>query len=334
MSHIIFTFQDFWKLYVGFIVFLLTIIIFDLGVFHRKAHVISLKEASTWSLIWISVALVFNYWFYLFCLSTFSEHPQLIENGKSALEVSKHFALEFLTGYLVEKSLAIDNIFVFVVIFNYFSVPKSFQHRILFFGILGAILFRGLFIGMGGILLHYEWILFIFGIFLIFTGIKLCFSSEKKTDLSKNKLLLLLHRILPIKDTSKGLRFFIQEGSKLFVTPLFVTLVMIEFSDIIFAVDSVPAIFAITKEPFIVFSSNMLALLGLRSLYFLLAESVDIFHLLKYGLGIILVFVGLKMIWLNGAFNGKFPIVYSLIFIAGVLISSMALSVLFPRKKR
>jgi tellurite resistance protein TerC len=329
-----FPFHEYWQLYLGFICFLLVIITLDLGLFHKKPHAVSMKEATAWSLIWILLALSFNYWFYEYCLLKFSAHPELISgSGKTPEIFSQQLALEFLTGYLVEKSLAVDNIFVFVVIFNYFAIPSAFQHRILFFGIIGAILFRGLFISLGSILLQYHWVLTVFGVFLIFTGFKLCFAPEKETDLSKNIILRILNKILPISYQTSSFKFFSKKNQTWSATPLFVALLMIEFSDIIFAVDSVPAIFAITKEPFIVFSSNMMALLGLRSLYFLLAGSVDLFYLLKYGLGIVLIFIGLKMVWLNDLFDGHFPIVYSLIFIAGVISGSMLFSVIFPKKR-
>jgi tellurite resistance protein TerC len=328
-----FPFSQYWQLYLGFIGFLLLIITVDLGVFHKKAHAVTMKEATAWSFIWFLIALAFNYWLYQYCLTKFSLNPDLLlGSDKTAEALSQQLALEFLTGYVVEKSLAIDNIFVFVVIFNYFAIPAAFQHRILFYGILGAILFRGIFIGLGSILLQYHWILVIFGLFLIATGIKLCFAPEKEHDLSKNLVLKLLNKFIPISLKADRFKFFIREHKQTLATPLFICLLMVEISDIVFAVDSVPAIFAITKEPFIVFTSNMMALLGLRSLYFLLAGAVDLFHLLKYGLGIVLIFVGLKMVWLHDLFDGKFPIVYSLSFIALVIGGSMLLSLLFPKK--
>ena len=333
--NLIFPFNQYWHVYLGFVTFLLLVVVFDLGIFHRKAHRVSMKEASLWTIGWIGLALAFNYWLYCFTYHTFTASPELLAwSGKTAPEVSKQIALEYLTGYVVEKSLAIDNIFVFVVIFNYFAVPARFQHRILFFGIIGAIIFRGVFIGLGSLLLQYHWILLVFGAFLIFTGFKLCFASEKEeSGLDGNFVLKILRRVFPIGAQGTSLHFFTRENGKVLATPFLIALLMIEASDIIFAVDSVPAIFAITKEPLVVFTSNMMALLGLRSLYFLLAGSVDVFYLLRYGLGIVLVFVGLKMVWLNDLFGGKFPISYSLGFITGVILLSMAGSVLFPKQQ-
>jgi tellurite resistance protein TerC len=329
----LFPFSDYWWLYLVFVAFILLIVLLDLGLFHRKAHAVSLKEATIWSLIWIALALCFNFVLYEYTLLKFSAAPDLIAwTGKTAEQIAHQVGLEFLTGYIVEKSLSIDNIFVFVVIFNYFAIPNMYQHRILFYGILGALIFRGIFITLGSVLMQYHWIIIIFGIFLIITGVKLCFSPDKDENLDHNFTLRMLKKILPITNTIQDGRFFLRENGAIYATPIFVALAMVEFSDVIFAVDSVPAIFAITKEPFIVFSSNMMAILGLRSLYFLLAGSVDLFHLLKYGLGIVLIFVGLKMVWLNELFGGKFPIVYSLIFIGSTIAITMILSVMFPKK--
>jgi tellurite resistance protein TerC len=241
--------------------------------------------------------------------------------------------LEFLTGFVVEKSLSVDNIFVFVVVFGYFGIPRALQHRVLFFGILGALICRVIFIGLGAALMQYHWVLYAFGVFLIFTGIKIFFADEKPLEPEKNPFVRTLRKFLPITPTLEGQNFFVRRDGVLYGTPLLVCLVFIEVTDIVFAVDSVPAIFAITKEPLIVFTSNIFAILGLRALFFLLIGVMHKFHLLKFGLGIILTFVGLKMVWLNSLFeDGKFPIVWSLGIIGGVLTISVVASLMFPKK--
>lgn len=330
----LFPFADYWWFYAFFVLMVVGFVALDLGVFNRAAHKVHFKEASIWSIVWVTVALVFNYGFYKYALWDLTSRA--IADGTSielAASAAKNAALEFLTGYVVEKSLAIDNIFVFVVIFNYFAIPPRFQHRVLFYGLIGALVFRGIFIALGAVLLQYEVVVWIFGIFLILTGFKLYFTPEKQSDLEKNLALRVLKKFMPISNRLHGRRLFVKKEGKVFATPLFVTLLLVEFSDIVFAVDSVPAIFAITKEPLIVFTSNIFALLGLRSLYFLLADVVDRFYLLKYGLATVLIFVGLKMVWLNEAFDGKFPIVWSLAIIGGVVGLSILLSFLIPKRE-
>jgi tellurite resistance protein TerC len=260
---------------------------------------------------------------------------------------AKEVALQFLTGFVVEQSLSVDNMFVFVVIFGFFNIPSTLQHRILFYGILGALAFRAVFIAIGAALIQYKSVVIIFGVFLVFTGIKIIFAPEKEKDPEHNPILKLLRRFVPLTSKFHDQNFFVKElapdphgtGKKALRwvgTPLFVALVMIEVSDIVFAVDSVPAIFAVTKEPFIVFTSNVFAILGLRSLYFLLAGAHDKFHMLKYGLGIVLVFVGIKMTlpesWYPASWEGHFPMGWSLAFIVGVIGGSMVLSVMLPKK--
>lgn len=330
---ILFPFSEYWWLYAAFTVFVLAMLLLDLGVFHRKAHVVSIKESVVWSAVWFSLALAFNAIFYFYALSTFPTDPRLSAiPGFDPTAAARQVGLEFLTGFIIEKSLAIDNIFVFVVVFSYFAVPALYQHRILFFGILGALVFRALFIALGATLLQYQWIVLIAGIFLILTGAKILFAPEKVPDPGSNPLIKLVKRFFPVTPEIQGDKFFVRQGGVLFATPLFLALVFIEFSDIIFAIDSVPAIFAITKEPLIVFTSNIFAILGLRSLYFLLAGVVDKFRFLKYGLGLILIFVGLKMTWLNDAFGGKFPVTWSLGIIAGILLGSVVVSLVVKPK--
>jgi tellurite resistance protein TerC len=326
---------EYWWLYLAFTVFVLGILALDLGVFHREAHEVSIKEASIWSVVWVLLALAFGYGLYQYCLFQFPQSERLMAiPGFDPAVAAKQTGLEYLTGYIVEKSLAVDNIFVFVMIFTYFAIPAKYQHRVLFYGIIGALIFRIIFISIGSVLMQYKWIVIIFGVFLILTAIKILLAPEKPMDPEKNPVLRLMKRFLPVWPKIEGQKFFVKSDGRLYATPLFVTLVLIEVSDIIFAVDSVPAIFAITKEPFIVFTSNIFAILGLRAMYFLLAGVVHKFRYLKYGLGIVLLFVGLKMVWLNEAFGGKFPIQWSLGIICLVIGVSVAASLLIPVKEQ
>jgi tellurite resistance protein TerC len=252
--------------------------------------------------------------------------------GFDGIVAAKQVALEFLTGFIIEKALAVDNIFVFIVIFSYFAIPAKYQHRVLFFGVLGALVFRAFFIALGAALLQYHWVIVLAGIFLIATGAKILFAPEKAPDPGANPVVRLVRRFMPLTDKYDGHNFFTRESGVLKATPLFLALVLIEFSDIIFALDSVPAIFAITKEPLIVFTSNIFAILGLRSLFFMLAGIVHMFRFLKFGLGFILIFVGLKMVWLNDAMGGKFPVGISLGIIGGILALSIIASLVFRQK--
>ena len=330
---ILFPFADYWLFYVGFTVFVLMMLALDLGVFHRDAHEVTFKESLTWSIIWISLALIFNFLFFKYAGWKFENDARLLAiPGFDGNAAANQVGLEFLTGYIVEKTLAIDNIFVFVVVFSFFAVPLKYQHRVLFFGILGALIFRIIFITMGSILLQYQWIVIFFGAFLILTGFKIIFAPEKPIDPEKNPVIKLFKKFFPVTSTFEGQKFFIRKEGVLYATPLMVALLFIEVSDIIFAVDSVPAIFAITKEPLIVFTSNVFAILGLRAMYFMLAGVIHKFRYLKYGLGIVLVFVGLKMAWLNEAFGGKFPISWSLIIIVTIIGTSILIS-LFKKQK-
>src|SRR4029079_7566012 len=242
-------------------------------------------------------------------------------------------SLEFLTGYVIEKSLSVDNIFVFVMVFSYFAIPAKYQHRVLFYGILGALIFRAIFVALGAALMQYQWVVIFFGVFLIFTGLKIFFAKEKGVNPEKNLLIRLLRRVIPVTPTLQGGKFFAHVNGKHFATPLLIALVFLEATDIIFAVDSVPAIFAVTDEPLIVFTSNIFAILGLRSMYFMLSGVINKFHLLKYGLAVVLVFVGLKMVWLNPLYGGHFPITWSLGIIIGTILLSVVASLIFPPKK-
>jgi len=316
----LFPFAEYWWFYGLFLVFVLFMLALDLGVFNRKAHVVSFKEATIWSIVWVSLALVFNYIFYQYA------------SYKFGAETGGTLGLEFLTGYILEKSLSVDNIFIFVMVFAYFSIPAKYQHRVLFYGILGALIFRAIFIALGSALMQFHWVIYIFGGFLILTGIKMFFTSNEEIDPEKNYLIRLFKKFMPVTYEIDGKNFFVRKNGLWHATPLFIALLFLEATDIIFAVDSVPAIFAVTNEPLIVFTSNIFAILGLRSMYFMLAGVIDKFHLLKYGLAIVLVFVGLKMVWLNDAFGGKFPITYSLGFIIGTIALSVIASLIFPPK--
>ncbi len=331
----LFPFNEYWWFYLAFTVFVIVLLVLDLGVFNRKAHVIGFREALRATFAWMSLAAMFNFAFYRFALWKFAQDPRLqaIPGFDAALE-AKEAALEFLSGYVVEQTLSVDNMFVFVLVFAYFRIPTQYQHRVLFYGILGAIVFRSIFIALGSLLLGYTWVIWLFGGFLVFTGVKMLFTKDDdQPDLEHNTLLQWLRKFMPVSAQLYGPKFFIEDQGKRVATPLFLTLVLLEASDIVFAVDSVPAIFALTREPLIVYTSNIFAILGLRSMYFMLAGAVHRFHLLKYGLAIILIFIGLKMAWLNQAFAGHFPTSVSLGIIGGVLGLSIVLSLLFPKKE-
>jgi tellurite resistance protein TerC len=328
----LFPFSEYWWFYLAFTGFVLLLLALDLGVFHRRAHAVRFREAATWSVVWVSLALAFNFVLYQYALWKFPQDARLLSvPGFDADAAAWRVSLEFLTGYIVEKALSVDNIFVFVLVFSYFGVPAKYQHRVLFYGIIGALIFRAIFIALGSALMQYHWVVVLFGAFLILTGLKMMFAPEKPVEPEKNLLIRLFRRLVPVTPALHGQNFFVRLAGRLHATPLFVTLLFLEATDVIFAVDSVPAIFALTGEPLVVFTSNIFAILGLRALYFMLAGAVDKFHLLKYGLAAVLLFVGLKMVWLNGLFGGKFPVTLSLGIIAGVIAASVALSLLFPK---
>jgi len=301
-------------LWIGYNGFVLAMLALDLGVFHRKAHVVSIKEAAIWSVVWISLAMLFNLGLYFFW--------DKISFGSTYS--NSEAALAFFTGYFIEKSLSVDNIFVFVLIFSFFAVPAIYQHRVLFWGILGALLMRGALIAVGAALLkEFHWIIYVFGAFLIFTGIRMAMHKDEELHPEQNPLVKLLRKIMPVTDTYEGDHFFIRRAGKLMATPLFLVLVLVESTDLIFAVDSIPAIFAVTQDTFIVYTSNVFAILGLRSLYFLLAGVMDKFYYLKLGLSVVLVFVGIKMVIVD---LYKIPVGLSLGVIFGILAISIAAS--------
>jgi tellurite resistance protein TerC len=297
-------------LWVGFNAAVLVMLALDLGVFHRKAHAVSLREASAWTAVWVSLALLFNAGIWYFA--------------------GRQPALEFLTGYLVEKSLAVDNIFVIALIFSYFAVPAAYQHRVLFWGILGALVMRGAFIAAGAYVLHqWHWVIYVFGGILLLTGVKMALRKDEAIDPEHNPVVRLARRWLPLTQRYDGQRFWTMENGRRVATPLFLVLLLVEFTDLVFAIDSIPAIFAITSDPFIVYTSNVMAILGLRSMYFLLAGVVHKFVYLKFGLSLVLVFVGAKMMLIDVF---KVPTTVSLAVIATVIGGSIALSLLRPPK--
>jgi tellurite resistance protein TerC len=333
MDVVLFPFSQYWWAYLAFTGFVLLLLALDLGVFHRKPHEVSFREAAAWSAAWVALSLTFNFLLYHYALWKFGQDPRLIsQRDFDPHAAAWQTALEFLTGYVIEYSLSVDNIFVFVVVLNYFAVPPRYQHRVLFYGILGALVFRAVFIAMGAVLMQYHSVILIFGGFLIFTGLKMMFGPESSVDPESNLIIRTFRRFMPVTSEMHGPRFFVRLNNAWWATPLFIALLFLELTDIIFAIDSVPAIFALTKEPLIVFTSNIFAILGLRSMYFMLAGAIDRFHLLKYGLAIVLIFVGLKMVWLDDMFGGKFPISYSLGFISIVLIIAILVSLLFTKK--
>jgi len=296
-------------IWIVFNLFVLAMLALDLGLFHRKSHAVGTREALGWSAVWISLALIFNVILYFW---------------RGPLP-----ATEFLTGYLIEKALSVDNIFVFIMIFAYFKTPALHQHKVLFWGILGALLMRAIFI-FGGVkmLEHFHWIIYVFGAFLIFTGIKMVLAKDKEIEPEKNPLLKFFRRIVPITETHEGGHFWVRRHGRLWATPLFVALLFVEMSDLIFAVDSIPAILSITRDPFLVYTSNVFAILGLRSLYFALAGIVDMFKYLHYGLAGILVFVGAKMALMDVY---KIPIWISLFIILAILLISIIISLYHAR---
>lgn len=301
-------------LWVVFNLFVLFMLALDLGVFHRHSHVVTTKEAVTWSVVWITLAMVFNACLYFFWDTI----------APNSAYTNSEASLAFFTGYLIEKSLSVDNIFVFILIFTFFAVPAAYQHRVLFWGILGALVMRAALIAVGATLLkEFHWIIYVFGAFLIFTGIRMAFHKNEEVHPENNPLVKLLKRIMPVTDNYEGDKFFIRRAGTLMATPLFVVLLMVESTDLIFAVDSIPAIFAVTNDPFIVYTSNVFAILGLRALYFLLANVMDKFQYLKLGLSVVLTFVGVKMVIVDFY---KIPVGVSLVVIASILAVSIAAS--------
>lgn len=306
-------------MWAGFIAFVLMMLALDLFVFGgNKAHKVSVKEAAIWSVVWVSLAMIFNggLWWYL--------------NGTAGPEIANQKALEFFSGYLIEKALSVDNVFVFLLIFTAFQVPIQYQRRVLIYGVLGAIVMRAVMILAGAwVVSEFSWVLYLFGAFLLITGVRMLVAADAEPDVANNPVLRLARRHLRVADGDHGEKFMVVKGGLRYVTPLFLVLILIEVTDLIFAVDSIPAIFAITTDPFIVFTSNLFAIMGLRALYFLLVDVADRFHLLKFGLAMVLVFIGAKMLimpWYH------VPVEASLLVVA-VLIAASCLASVFIAKK-
>jgi TerC family integral membrane protein len=298
-------------LWVGFGIFVVVMMVLDLGVFHRTAHVIKIKEALIWCTVWITLALLFNVGIYFW---------------KGPVK-----ALEFLTAYLIEEALSVDNLFVFLLIFSYFRVDRLYQHRVLFWGILGAIVMRAIFIGMGvALITKFHWIIYLFGALLIYTGINMAVKRDRELHPENNPLLRLFRRWVPVTENYEGGRFFVRSGGKAMATPLFVVLLLVETTDLVFAVDSIPAVLAISQDPLIVYTSNVFAIMGLRSIFFALAGIIQLFQYLQYGLSMILVFVGLKMVVSDFY---KIPVGIALGVVAGILAISIVASIVWPAKR-
>ena len=298
-------------LWIGFNVFVLIMLALDLGVFHRKTHVVTLKESVTWTAVWVVMALLFNLGI-----------AHFMGNEKG---------LEFFTGYVIEKSLSVDNVFIFALLFSYFAVPALYQHKVLFWGVFGALVMRAIMIALGAKLIaEFAWIIYVFGAFLVLTGVKMIVKREEEIHPERNPVVRFFKRYIPTTSDFRGDKFFVRENGVLMATPLFVVLILVEISDLIFAVDSIPAIFAVTKDPFIVYTSNVFAILGLRSLYFALAGVLDKFHYLKVGLGVVLSFVGVKMLLAHSTW--KIDTHISLGVIIVVLAASVVASLVWPKK--
>jgi tellurite resistance protein TerC len=324
----------FW-IWLGFILFILTLLALDLGVFHRKDHVIKTKEALTWSAVWVSLALLFSVFIYVGYENHWmglGVHPDPIDgvtnNGWQAV-------IKYLTGYVIEESLSVDNIFVMALLFSYFAIPAKYQHRVLFWGILGAILMRGAMIFLGTQLVKFHWVIWVFGGFLIFTGLRMFWAKEGPGDPGKNPVVIAVRRILPVTPDYHGHHFVARVDGRLMLTPLALALVLVETTDLVFAVDSIPAIFAITADPFLVFTSNIFAILGLRSLYFALAGMMDKFRYLKPALALVLIVVGVKMLtakWLKAALGEHFN-VYLLAVVFAILAGGVVASLRANRRE-
>jgi len=302
---------DVW-MWVGFNCLVLLLISIDLFVFHRDSHEVKMKEALTWSAVWITLSMIFNvgvyFWF------------------------GQEKALQFFTGYIIEKSLSVDNLFVFLVVFSFFRVPTKYQHKVLFWGIIGALIMRAALIVVGAALItEFHWVIYIFGGFLVLTGIRMVFQNDEEINPENNIIIKMFRKLMPVSQSYHEDRFFVRHAGKLIATPLFLVLLSVEFTDLVFALDSIPAIFAITPDPFIVYTSNVFAILGLRALYFALAGVLDLFHYLKFGLAAVLVFVGTKMVIVDFY---KIPIGTSLAVVALILLTSVVASLVHQRREK
>jgi tellurite resistance protein TerC len=345
LEHAVFSPIDHWPILAGFIAAVVLLLALDLFVIERLAgdghdpasERKRFRISLAWTAICVAAAIGAAFAFKAFAAHELAANPTLLEGTRYAdlgpAKAPSTFLLEFLTGYLVEISLSVDNLFVFLVIFRYFALDHAKQHRVLFWGIVGAIVFRAIFIGVGSVLVQFQWVLIAMGVFLIFTGFKLVMGEDKQLEPEKNPFIRMLSRIIPVVPRFDGTKFFTLENGKRAATPLAVTLVVVETTDIAFAVDSVPAVLAISQEPIVAFASNICAILGLRAMFFVVAEAMQKFHLLKYGLGLVLVWVGLKMTALPYLFEGHVPIMLSLGVIVALIGGTMLLSVVVPPKR-
>ncbi len=310
-----------WIFWLLFNLFVLAMLALDLGVFHREKHIVKFREAIGWTIVWVALAGGFAVLIYFF------GHTMTGHSARPNSELS----LEFIAGYLIEESLSVDNLFVFLLIFRFFRVPRHLQHDVLFWGVIGALVMRAIFIAAGISLLNrFHWIIYIFGAILIYSGIRLLRQEDAEIQPEGNPLLHLFRRFFPVTDNFEGSKFFVKRGLTTYATPLAVVLLLIETTDLLFATDSIPAVLAVTREPFIVYTSNVFAILGLRSLYFALAGMIEVFHFLHYGLSIILIFIGVKMLAANVF---EIPIGVALGVVAGILLVSIVLSLVFPKPK-
>lgn len=326
MQHI-YPFSEFWPLYVLFSAGIAAILLASLKAFHKGPEEITIRKASISALNWFGLALLFNVALYGITYFHLSRNPEIAAQlGGTAEGLARQTALEFLSGYLVEKSLAVDNLFVFIVIFQFFSIPRENQHRVLFYGLFGALVLRAIFIAMGSVVMDIKWVVIAFGVFLIYQGISVLRGKEPEIHPEDNKLLRLLRRILPLSPRLDGQRFFTRVDGRLCATPLFLALIFVEITDIMFAFDSVPAIFGLTKEPLVVFTSNIFAVIDLRALYFLLLAFIGRFHYLGVGLSFVLIFIGTKMALLDEVLAWHVPTEVSLLVVLGLITGSILLS--------
>lgn len=322
MTAPVFPFAGYWWLYVAFTALIIALLSIDLSL-DSRGRTPSVRRAFYSLVVWVSLALVF-------CLAL-----SLFASARYGSALGRQVGLEFLTGYVIEESLSIDNMFVFALLFRYFAVPSDYQHKVLFYGVLGAIVFRGIFIAIGTALVRFEWVVIAFGVVLIASGLRLALGrDEHRVAPGDNLAVRFLRRWLPVTPQLHGSRLLIRQNGTCYATPLLIVLLSLESTDIIFATDSVPAVLGVTRDPFIVYSSNIFAVLGLRAMFFLLSGALERFHILKHGLAIVLAFVGLKMVWFDRLFGGRMPIGFSLAIIAVVIVGSIVLSLLFPRRLR
>jgi tellurite resistance protein TerC len=313
--------------WVSFLLLVLFMLALDLGVFNRKDHVVSVREALGWTTVWVVLAMVFN----VFVYYAYGHHIAGIGRDFGHELDGTTAALQFLAAYLIEKSLSLDNIFVFAIIFHYFSVPAKYQHRVLFWGILGALILRGIMIAAGVALIErFDWITYVFGGILLLTALRMAFSSDEHVNPEHNIMVRLARRFFPVTNGFRGQRFVVREAGKLAITPMLLVLLVVESTDVLFAVDSIPAVFAVTRDPFLVFTSNVFAILGLRALYFALAGVMRHFRFLKHSLVVLLAYVGLKMIASN---HYHLPVTWSLLIICAIIGAGVVLSVMFPDKE-